>query len=188
MPNITTRGTAVERRPLKPLPSSSIDVAVEKHAEALRGELRPTSAIEQSAITEYIEVECQRLRLRLMRDQIERTYALGHIWSLLSNAMIRERAQAGLDATDVDQQAQAVVRQWLDGDPAAHKSLIRHGIDIDEAISMSMATHLPRITEFEHERERLAKRARLLLDDIERTRLFRRSHKLTEIQEAEVIE
>ena len=187
MPFLTPLSTAIDRRALKPLPASGIDATVETFAEALRGEMRSTSAIEQSAITEYIDVECQRLRLRLMRDQIERSYALGHIWRLLTNAMMQESARAGLDATDVEQTAQTVVSQWLDGDPAAHKSLIRHGIDIDEAISMSMATHLPRISEFEHERERLAKRARLLLDDIERTRLFRRSHKLTEIQDAEII-
>lgn len=90
MPKVTLRSTAIDCRTLRPLPSSGTDATVQELAEALRGELRSTYALEQSAITEYIEVECQRLRLRLMRDQIEGSYALGHVWRLLSNSMMQE--------------------------------------------------------------------------------------------------
>jgi hypothetical protein len=90
VPKVTLRSTAIDCRTLRPLPSSGTDATVQELAEALRGELRSTYALEQSAITEYIEVECQRLRLRLMRDQIEGSYALGHVWRLLSNSMMQE--------------------------------------------------------------------------------------------------
>lgn len=185
--NITAPSPAVDCRALPPLPSSRIEAAVLELAEALRRELISHSTIEQCAVDEYIEVECQRRRLRLMRDQIERTSALGQLWRLLSNAMIQERTGAGLDASTVDHDAKGILQRWVNGDPAAHQVLLHHGIDIDEAISMGMAAHLPQILEFERERDRLARRARLLLSDIERTQTFRESRKLAELQDAEII-
>jgi len=185
--NITAPSPAVDSRALPPLPSSRIEAAVLELAEALRRELISHSAIEQCAVEEYIEVECQRRRLRLMRDQIERISALGQLWRLLSNAMIQEKTRAGLDTSTVDHEAKGILQCWVSGDPAAHQVLLHYGIDIDEAISMGMAAHLPQILEFERERDRLARRARLLLGDIERTQTFRESRKLAELQDAEII-
>lgn len=194
MPKITPRSTTltvssptVDRRALPPLPASRIEASVQDLAEALRRELTSRSAIEQSAIEDYIEVECQRRRLRLMRDQIERSTALGQIWRLLSNALMQERTRAGLDTAGVDLEAQLIVQRWIEGDPAAQQVLLTHRIDIDEAISKGMADHLPQLTEFERERDHLARRARLLLEDIERAKSFRQRRKRGEIQEAEIL-
>lgn len=187
MPKIITRPTTMDCRALPPLPSSRIEASVQDLAEALRRELPARSAIEQSAIEDFIEVECQRRRLRLMRDQIERSTAMGQVWQLLSNAMMQERTRAGLDASDVDHEAKEIVQRWVSGDAAALQALLAHGINIDEAISKGVAAHLPMLVEFERERDHLAKRARLLLNDIERTQSFRQSRKLTEIQDAEIL-
>ena len=187
MTKIVPHPATTDRRALPPLPSSRIEASVRELAEALRRELPARSAIEQSAIEEYIEVECQRRRLRLMRDQIERSTALGQVWRQLSNAMMQARTRAGLDVSGVDHEAKEIVQRWVTGDTAALQAFLDHGIEIDEAISMGVAAHLPQLMEFERERDQLAKRARLLLNDIERARSFRLSRKLTEIQDAEVL-
>ena len=65
--------------------------------------------------------------------------------------------------------------------------ILLYGIDIDEAMSFGVATNLPQLAELERQRERLAQRARLLLDDIERAQTFVRKRKTVDILDAEVV-
>jgi hypothetical protein len=169
------------------LTRSSIDAKVQELSDALRRELVPTSAIERTAIEDYIHVECQRERLRHVRNQIERSFAMGHIWTLLSRAIVQLNPCNSIDGEQAGQLAEQIVRKFANGDTDAQSEILRHGIDIDEALSLCVASRLPELMELERERDRLAKRARLLLEDIERAQKFGRSRKLADIQDAELL-
>ncbi|MEY4890183.1 MAG: hypothetical protein RIQ75_1313 [Pseudomonadota bacterium] len=169
------------------LPNSAIHTSVQNLAESLRQELVPKTAIERAAIEDFIQVECQRHRLRLMRDQIERTYAAGHVWTLLARAMIQQNDHQNVEISSLERDAELLVKRWMNGDGNAYEEILLYGIDIDEAISLGVCAHLPQLAELERQRDRLAQRARLLLEDIERAQGFRRKRKLSEIQDAEVL-
>lgn len=188
MPNLdrTTDCRSVSQLNQKPT-RSSIDAKVQELSDALRRELVPTSVIERAAIEDYIHVECQRERLRNVRNQIERSFAMGHIWTLLARAIAKLNLLGDIDAEQVDQMAEQIVKRWADGDADARSVIMQHGIDIDEALSLCVASRLPELMEFERECDRLAKRARLLLEDIERAQKFGRGRKLADIQEAELL-
>ena len=168
------------------LPNSWIQTSVQNLAEALRQELVPQTALERSAIDEYIQVECQRHRLRLVRDQIERNFAVGHVWNLVSRAMIQEGGSDCSDVSESVREAQNIVQRWSTGDSAALDQILQYGIDIDEAISLGIFANLPQLAELERQRDHLAHRARLLLGDIERTQGFHRKRKVTDIMDAEI--
>jgi hypothetical protein len=169
------------------LRNSAIRASVQDLAESLRQELIPKTALEKTAIEDYIQVECQRHSLRMIRDQLEHTYALGHIWTLLSRAMIAEADPSRCDTASLERTAELIVKRWSDGDADAWAEILLYGIDIDEAMSFGVATSLPQLAELERQRERLAQRARLLLDDIERAQTFVRKRKTVDILDAEVV-
>ncbi len=186
MNKITPRVSAIQSLTLKPLPASRIEAAVEELAEALRLELKPCSAIERAAIEEFIHLECQRRRLRLIRDQIERNYALGQVWKMLVAAIGEADNRITIDP-GVDFLAQQIVERWANGDAEAYAAICDYGIDIDKAIARGVAADLPQLIALERERENLAKRSRLLLEDIERARNFRLKGQLSEILDAEIV-
>jgi hypothetical protein len=115
----------------------------------------------------------------MIRDQLEHTYALGHIWTLLSRAMIAEADPSRCDTASLERTAELIVKRWSDGDADAWAEILLYGIDIDEAMSFGVATSLPQLAELE--------RARLLLDDIERAQTFVRKRKTVDILDAEVV-
>lgn len=177
------RAQSCELRPA----TSAIQTAVENFAKALQAELPSGSAVERAAIADYIDIECQRYRLRLIREQIERAYGLSHIWLLLCRAMLEAAGASGVAPADVEDSAKAIVTRWSDGDPAACEELLAYGIDADQAISQGIVSNLASLAQIERERERLASRARLLMVDIERSASFMEQRKIPTIPEAEVI-
>lgn len=176
-----------DRHATPSLPNSVIQTSVQNLAESLRQELVPRTAIERAAIEIFIQVECQRHRLRLMRDQIERTYAVGHVWALLARAMIQQSDNQNSCIVSLERAAELLVKRWMNGDVDAYGEILLYGIDVDEAISLGVCANLPQLAELERQRDRLAQRARLLLEDIERAQGFFRKRKLSELQDAEIL-
>lgn len=176
-----------DRHATPSLPNSVIQTSVQNLAESLRQELVPRTAIERAAIEDFIQVECQRHRLRLMRDQIERTYAVGHVWALLARAMIQQSDNQNSCIVSLERAAELLVKRWMNGDVDAYGEILLYGIDVDEAISLGVCANLPQLAELERQRDRLAQRARLLLEDIERAQGFFRKRKLSELQDAEIL-
>ncbi len=170
------------------LPNSGIQASVQNLAEALRQELVAKTAIERVAIEDYIQIECQRHSLRLIRDLIERYHAQVQVWALLTREMIQQSPDQNPDTTSLEREAELLVKRWINGDADAYREIQLHGIDIDEAISVGIFENLPQLVEFERQRDRLAQRARLLLEDIDRTRNFQRKRKTSEIQDAEIVD
>jgi hypothetical protein len=128
----------VNRHSVLTLPNSAIHTSVQNLAESLRQELVPKTAIERAAIEDFIQVECQRHRLRLMRDQIERTYAAGHVWTLLARAMIQQNDHQNVEISSLERDAELLVKRWMNGDGNAYEEILLYGIDIDEAISLGV--------------------------------------------------
>lgn len=188
MPNLnrTTDFRSIDQLSQRVL-RSNIETKVQELSDALRRELVPTSAIERTAIEDYIHVECQRERLRNVRNQIERIFAMSHIWTLLARAIMQRNCSKGYDDEQAQHLAEQIVKRWADGDADARSEILQHGIDIDDALSLCVASRLPELMEFERERDRLAKRARLLLEDIERAQKFGRGRKLADVQDAEFV-
>lgn len=183
----TSTLSLLDRHATPSLPNSLIHTSVQNLAESLRQELVPRTAIERAAIEDFIQVECQRHRLRLMRDQIERTYAVGHVWALLARAMIQQSDNQNSCIVSLERAAELLVKRWMNGDVDAYGEILLYGIDVDEAISLGVCANLPQLAELERQRDRLAQRARLLLEDIERAQGFFRKRKLSELQDAEIL-
>ncbi|WP_434616909.1 hypothetical protein [Tabrizicola sp. M-4] len=160
---------------------------IQDFAEALRQEMVPGSALERAAIAEYIDVECQRLKLRLVRDQAERAFAAGHLWTLLCRAMLQQHDAKSVATTAIEAQAEELVKRWRAGHSEARDEILNWGIDIEEAVLLSTIENIAVFGEIERFRERLADRARLLMLDIERSANFMAKRKGREISDAEIL-
>lgn len=166
---------------------SKMFLDVEALKQALRDELRVETALEKSIADDLVDIECQRLMMRMVRERIQFNAAKAQLYETLSRRMILEAGASATDTASIGRDAESMVSRWSEGDPDAFAEIASRGISIDDALARSVLELVPQMEIFEKQCDRLADRSRRLMVDLERARGFMLSRKRIKLEDAELL-